>query len=138
VEPKCTLQAHDVTPPQFERSLRTGIKIIIAYASRKTLRHSHANWSSSPQKEAKEAIQLLRARIQQHLKIDYTGSHLKSFVAGMKLLTDKVHKEEKLDTLHQTGTKVSFTPMNKGYQKLNDKTQCSPLATNVTATLIAG
>jgi len=89
--------------------------------------------------EAKEkAIQLLRARIQQHLKIDYTGSHLKSFVAGMKLLTDKVHKEEKLDTLHQTGTKVSFTPMNKGYQKLNDKTQCPPLATNVTATLIAG
>ena len=113
--------------------------MFIACASRKTLRHYHANWSRSPQIEAKEkAIQLLRARIQQHLKIDYTGSHLKSFVAGMKLLTDEVHKEEKLDTLHQTGAKVSFTPMNKGYQKLNDKTQCPPLATNVTATLIAG
>jgi len=73
----------------------------------------------------------------------------------MKILTDKAHKEEKLDSMHQTGTKVSFTPIdtsyqelndktsfitpiNKSYQELNDKTQCPPLTTNVTATLIAG
>jgi len=130
--------------------------MFIACASRKTLRHSHANWSRSPQIEAKEkAIQLWGARIRQHLKIDYTGSHLKGLVAEMKILTDKAHKEEKLDSMHQTGTKVSFTPIdtsyqelndktsfitpiNKSYQELNDKTQCPPLTTNVTATLIAG
>jgi len=83
----------------------------------------------SPAQE--KVMELLQVRIHQHLEQDYTGPHLKGFVAGMKILADQARKEEKSDTVHQTGTKGSFTPITKSYQELINQIQveCPPLAT---------
>jgi len=85
--------------------------------------------------QEEKVMELLKLRIHQRLEQDYNGSHLKGF-AGMKILADQARQEEKSDTVHQTGTKGSFTPITKHYQELIDKiaVECPPLATYVTST----
>jgi len=70
-------------------------------------------------------MELLKVRIHQHLEQDYTGSHLKGFVAGMKILAGQARKEEKSDTMHQTGTKDSFKQITKSYKELIDRLKSS-------------